>query len=662
MGAEAAEVMAGAYVAAKGWAREAAQAIPLLGVAVRAEITGPLTRVVARQRYRNQGRVAIEAVYVFPAPEKAAVTGLVIETGGRRIVGTVKEKEEAFEIYDEALAAGHGAVLLDQHRPNVFQASVGNLEPGQEMVVELAWVMELGWEGEALRFVLPTTVAPRYAPAEDRVGVGQSEAEKLNPPTAFEVPYGLEFRAEVDVPGGLAGIGSPSHPLRWTPRGEGATVELSHETAAMNEDLVLLITPAAPRAPQVVVERQPEGGAVAALSFLPRLEAGAREPREVIFVIDRSGSMGGSSIEEARRALQLCLRSLQEGDRFDIISFGSSHRPMFGECRPYSQSSLDEAAAYVEAIYADMGGTEIMGPLAEALERRGAGVQRAVVLLTDGEVSNDGAVIELARRHAHTARVFTIGIGHGPSEHLINGVARASGGAAEFIKPGERIEPKVLRQFARIGAPVVEGVRVEWNGSLVEERAPYRQDQLFDGEPYLVYLRLPELEAGTVRLAGQLGGHEVSWELAVDPAQAAEGAVVGPLAARAAIRDLEEGTSRLHAEGGSKQRGRREARVTKAIVELGLRYRLASSQTSFVAIEEREGKEQPERGRLVLVPQALTRDWGVMARMTIGGGMPAPPVLTSCSQMDVDASFSVLEEDAFEAEMPVSSGSYGQET
>jgi len=665
MHAEAAEVMAGAYVSAKGRLREAAEAIPLLGVAVRAEIAGPFTRVVARQRYRNQGAKPIEAVYVFPAPEKAAVTGLVIETGGRRIVGTVKEKEEAFELYDEALAAGHGAVLLDQHRPNVFQASVGNLEPGQEMVVELAWVMELGWEGEALRFVLPTTVAPRYAPAEDRVGVGQSEAEKLNPPTAFEVPYGLHFAAEVEVPGGLAGIESPSHPLRWTPRGEGATVELSHETAAMNEDLVLLITPAAPRAPQVVVERQPDGGAVAALSFLPRLEAGAREPREVLFVIDRSGSMARSSIDEARRALQLCLRSLQEGDRFDIVSFGSRHESMFGACRPYSQQSLDEAAAYVAAIDADMGGTEILGPLAEALGRKGAGLPRAVVLLTDGEVSNEAAASELARRHADTARVFTIGIGHGPSEHFVNGVARASGGAAEFIKPGERIEPKVLRQFARLGAPMVEELRLEWNGSPVEERAPYRQDQLFDGEPYLVYLRLPKLEAGTVRLAGRLGGRELSWELAVDPARAAAGAVVGPLAARAEIRDLEEGTSRLHEAGGSQQRGRREARITQAIVELGVRYQLASSQTSFVAVEERKGEKQQERGRLVLVPQALTRDWGglasgmVMCSLDIADSLAAPMAArASRPAPSASAGFPDSGDGAFEAEYFDSGESY----
>ena len=610
MRAEVAGVAAGAYARAKEQTGPLGAAIPLLGVKVVAEIMGFFTRVVMRQRFRNAGTTTIEAVYVFPAPEKAAVTGLVIETGGRRIVGKVKEKEAAFDEYDDALSRGYGAALLDQHRPNVFQASVGNLEPGQEMVVELTWVMELTWEGESLRFTLPTTIAPRYAPEADRKGVGQTEADKVNPPTALEVPYGLEFTAEVDIPGGIAGIESPSHPLRWRPRGDGATVELSHETAAMNEDLVLLIAPRAPRQPHVIAERQADGSLVAAVSFLPKLEAGPRAPREVIFIIDRSGSMAGNSIGEAKRALQLCLRGLREGDRFDVIGFGSHFVPMFGESRPYDQENLDAATKWVEAIEADMGGTEVLGPMREALGRAAAGMRREVILITDGEVSNEAAVIELARSHAATTRVFAFGIGHGPSEHFIGGVARASGGAAEFVKPGERIEPKVLRQFARLGTPAIESLKVEWNGKEVAARAPWRLGHVFDGEPFLLYLRLAEPDAGIVRLAGKLGERDVSWELPVDAAAASSGALIGALAARAEIRDLEEGTSRLHAEGGSQQRRRRDSRVGKAIRELGERYQLASSQTSFVAVEVREGGEDQERGQLVLVPQALTRDWG----------------------------------------------------
>lgn len=610
MRAELAPPLAGAYVRAKREAGVPGAAIPLLGVKVFAEIRGFLARVTVRQRFRNAGDEAIEAVYVFPAPEKAAVTGLVIETGGRRIVGKVVEKEAAFDDYDEALAAGYSAALLDQHRPNVFQTSVGNLLPGQQMVVELVWVMELGWEGDALRFVLPTTVAPRYAPAEDRVGIGQTEAEKVNPPTAFEVPYGLEFTAEVRVPGGVAAVESPSHPLRWQTRGDFVAVDLSHEQAAMNEDLVVRITPREPREPWVQIEREADGPMVAALSLVPRLDAGPRAPMEAAFVIDRSGSMGGSSIDEARRALQLCLRGLREGDRFDIVGFGSTFASMFGESRPYTQENLDAASRWVETVDADMGGTEILAPLRAVLDRPAGGARREVILLTDGQVSNDAAVIELARRHAATTRIFTFGIGHGPSEHLINGVARASGGAAEFIKPGERIEPKVLRQFARLGTPSIENVRLEWDGAAIEDRAPYRLDRIFDGEPFLVYVRTSAARAGVVGLSGRLAGRDLRWELPVDPDAAKEGNLLAVLAARAEIRDLEEGTGRMHADGGSQQRRRREALVRQAIIDLGVRHQIASSQTSFLAVEVREGGEDQERGQLVLVPQELTRGWG----------------------------------------------------
>jgi len=610
MRSDTAVAAAGAYASTKEHSGELGESIPLLGVRVDAELKGFFSRVVMRQRFRNDQPAPIEAVYVFPAPENAAVTGLVIETGGRRIVGKVKEREAAFDHYDEALAAGHGAVLLDQHRPNVFQASVGNLLPGQEMVVELTWVMELAWEGEALRFTLPTTVAPRYAPLEDRQGIGQTEAEKLNPPTSFEVPYGLELQAEVDIPGGITRIESPSHPLRWQLRDGGATIQLSQESAAMNEDLVLLITPASPREPHAFLERQADGGVVAAVSFVPQLEQGPRTPREVIFLIDRSGSMEGSSIAEARRALQLSLRSLQEGDRFDIVGFGSRFVSMFGKSRTYTQASLDEAAKHVKKLGGDMGGTEVLPALLHVLERPPAGMQRAVILVTDGEVTNEADVIEAARRHAASTRVFTIGVGYGPSEHFINGVARASGGASEFITPGERIEPKVLRQLARLAAPVLDDLRLEWNGEALADRAPYRLLQLFDGEPFLTYLRPPDLQPGAVRLTGRLGGRELGWDVPVDPASAAEGAVIGPLAARAFIRDLEEGTSPLHEKRGSQQPGRRDRRITRAIVDLGVRYQLATSHTSFVAVEEREGAEDRQRGQLVLVPQALTRDWG----------------------------------------------------
>jgi Ca-activated chloride channel homolog len=588
-----------------------ARPLPLEGVKVHAEILGHASRVTMAQRFRNTEDVPIEAVYVFPVPEAAAVCGLAMRIGERRIEGVVEERERAFEIYDEAMAAGHGAVLLDSERPNVFTASVGNILPKQEVVVELKWAAELRMEGEAIRFMLPTTVAPRYAPNEDLRGVSPTPAERVSPPVELDVPYGLELEVDVTLPCPVRTVDSPSHPVRFELDGARARVTLSHGAAARDRDFVLLITPQEAGAPQVLVERNADGLATAAVSFVPRLEAGTCR-NEVVFLVDRSGSMGGSSIEQVRAALHLCLRGLREGDRFNIVGFGSDFLPLFTDSRPYDQDSLEKASAWVDALDADMGGTEILPALRSVLQREpAAGLSRQVVLLTDGEVTNEAAVVELAERHRSHTRIFTFGIGYGASEHLIRSLARVTRGEAEFIHPGERIEPKVLRQFARLGTPALREVKVEWQGAAVKLQAPHRPPAIFNGEPAVLYARLEAQGAATVILSGTAEGKPVSWTLPVDAGAAAPGDLLATLAARVAIRDLEEGTSALHEEKrGSAQRGRREERVKKEIVALATAYRLASSETSFVAIEHREGAEDHPAAELRRVPVALTHGWG----------------------------------------------------
>jgi len=589
--------------------------VPLEGVKVRAEVLGHASRVTLAQRFRNAEKVPIEAVYVFPVPEGAAVCGLAMRVGERRIEGQVWEREKAFESYDDAMAAGHGALLVDAERPNILTASVGNILPGQDVVVELTWAAELGMEGEAIRFMLPTTVAPRYAPAEDQRGVSPTRAERVSPPVELDVPYGLDLEVDIKLPCPVRAVDSPSHPVRFEVNGARARVTLSHGTAAMDRDFVLLITPQEAHKPQVLVEHNEDGLVTAAVSIVPQLES-SLGGNEVVFVVDRSGSMGGSSIEQVRAALLLCLRSLKEGDRFNIVGFGSGFVALFPESKPYSQSTLDEATKYVDDMGADMGGTEILPALKAVLEREpAAGLGRQVVLLTDGEVSNEAAVIELARNHRAHTRIFTFGIGHGASEYLVRSVARVTLGEAEFIHPGERIEPKVLRQFARLGTPALRDVKVEWKGVSVKMQAPHRPPAIFNGEPAVLYAQIEGKGPGTVTLSGTADGKPASWSLSVDPAQAGPGDLLATLAARSAIRDLEEGTSALHERGrGSAQRGRREEHIRKEIVALATAYRLASSETSFVAVEQREGAEGQPAAELRHVPVSLTYGWGGIGR------------------------------------------------
>jgi len=585
--------------------------IPLEHVQVEAKVVDLAARVTLRQRFRNREHVPLEVVYVFPIDEAAAVCGFSARVDGVHLEGVVKEREDAFRDYDDAMEAGHGAFLLDEARADVLTVSLGNLNPGSAVDLEITYVTELAAEGQGARFTLPTTVSPRYAPAEDQAGVGPTPADEVNPPVELDVPYRFTFEMDVEMSGGIRAVESPSHAVGVEIDGTHARVRLAQRDAAMDADLVVVIGAQGLDVPRAIVERGDKGEA-AMVSFVPSFAAdgeGAQPAAaEVVFVIDRSGSMGGDSIAEVRNALQLCLRSLRSGCRFNIVSFGNAFSTLFPASRPYDEASLAEAAAFVTSVDADMGGTEILPALEHVVSRPAAeGLARQIVLLTDGEVSNTDAVIALAARHKGTTRFFTFGIGAGASQHLVRGIARASGGAAEFIAPGERIEPKVMRQFARLLAPAFLDARVTWPGSATS--APARLPAVFDGERLIAYALADRITAGTATLSGMLAGRPVTFTVPVDPARAIDGTLVATLAARARIRDLEEEQPYLEARGSRQTRTRSNRTAVDEIVALGVKYQLVSRETSFVAIEHRE-TPTAERATLRRVPIALTRGWG----------------------------------------------------
>src|SRR4051794_20234894 len=213
--------------------------VPLDGVSIDAELSTLCARVVITERFVNRETKPIEAVYVFPLEEGAAVCGFQAIIDGTLVVGEVKEREQAFRMYDEAMEKGHGAYLLDEERADVFQASVGNLPPGKEVLLKLTYVAELSIAGGAVRFAIPTTVSPRYAPAEDRIGVGRPDAETLNPPVAWRVPYGVDLTVRVTMAGAIGRVESTSHPVSVAIDGHNATVTLSQREAALDRDFVL---------------------------------------------------------------------------------------------------------------------------------------------------------------------------------------------------------------------------------------------------------------------------------------------------------------------------------------------------------------------------------------------------------------------------------------
>ena len=592
------------------------ESVPLTGVRIDVQARGTASAVTVAQRYVNREKVPVEADYSFPLEEGAAVCGFEAVIGEKLVVGRVEEKEKAFEEYDHAMAEGHGAYLLDQDRASLFTASIGNLLPGQQAVITVRYVAPLERHGDQIRLKVPTTVAPRYIPESQLRGMDPAEFDHLNPPTVpGDVPYGLALRVEFDGTSEVLGVECPSHPVRVGMAGTKATVELSGPEVQLDRDVVVSFTLADAGPTTARVARDDQGDYIVALDVVPPATE-AREPVEAVFLIDRSGSMSGSSIAQARNALLLALGSLRRGDSFNVYGFGSSFESLFRGPVAYDDGTLDAARDAVRRWDADLGGTEIMAPLQEVLGQPAGELPRRVLLLTDGEVGNEQAVVELVGSHAASSTVFTIGVGYGASDVLVAGVARAGGGRAEHVHPNERIEPAVMRQMSRLTTSGLREVKVDWAGLPVDLVAPAVLPPLYPGSPLTVYGRVPAdavagLDGGPVDVALLATGPDgdARFAAAVDVAAAEPDVAVPRLMAREAIRDLEEGRFAA-VRRGSRQRARHERHDDQAVAVLAMRYTLMSSQTSFVAVEVREGAEIDDRGaELRRIPVALLEDW-----------------------------------------------------
>jgi Ca-activated chloride channel family protein len=599
--------------------------VPLTGVKVEADILGRGARVRLSQMFRNTEKQPVEAVYKFPLPETAAICGFRARVDGRVIRGKVEEREKAFEMYDEVLTQGDGGYLLEEERPNVFTLSVGNLNPGSEVIVEIDYVTLLELEGEKIRFFLPTTISPRYIPDHMDDADGIPQEEKLHPPYALDVPYGLSLYINVHDGKSLKSIASPSHAIQIDLERDPVRLSFVSETVRMDRDFILYLQRSEATPAGKAYRFQEGNDTFVHLDICPQSQGPPREPgsedrrgsskKEVIFLLDCSGSMMGDSITEAKKAMEICLRGLAKGTRFNIYRFGSSFDSLFTEPVDYTESSLERAVSYLAKTDADLGGTEIHAPLEHIYSTapRADGTERTVLLLTDGEVGNEEQVIRLVRDHRNSTRFFSIGIGAGPNEFFIKGLGRAGLGAWEFIHPGERVEPKVLRMFEKLMSQPISAPVIRWGHGVVEQ-APAIPGMFLDS-PVTVFARFHNQEepGNTITIETTIAGEEHRWEIDVVDVGGDE-IPIPVLWARERIRDIEEGEG-LSSGKGSRQKRRKDETWRKAVIELSMAYGLLSGSTSYIAVEEREEKDKTT-GELVLrkVPVPLTVGWHGIGR------------------------------------------------
>jgi Ca-activated chloride channel family protein len=596
------------------------KAVPLLGVEVRAEVVAGHARAVVRQRYRNDEKRPIEAIYTFPLPTRAVLTGFAMNVQGKRLEGEVQEREEAFRRYDEAVTAGHGSALLEQERPNVFTANVGNLLPGEETIIEIEYVEPVRVDEGAVRWCVPTLVAPRYVPgvpSGDRTAHGVADptdrvpdADRVSPPIG-DVRYGLALDLVFDL-GSEVDVESPSHTVAVTRTGTRSRVTFSQAEVPLDRDVVVTAFPraavsaAAPLA-SVVAHRAGQGAGTFALAIVPDL-AGAWKKQnartDVVFVLDRSGSMGGASIEEAKTALRLCLRQLREGDRFAILAFDDQVESFDRALVPLSPSTLARADAWIDGIQA-RGGTELLSPLVQSAELAATGI---VVLLTDGEVANEDEIQRALFGRAACPRIFSFGIGTNVSDALLVALAEKTGGAVESIHPGERVDEKVIAQFARATAPRVTDLRISFRGVDVGELAPAEPTALVDGEPFTLFGTYDAPGRGAIEIRGVLAGEKLYFEVPFDLPEREDRPALTKLWAQARIRDLE----RVSLEG------RRQDAMRDRIVRLAKEHGVSSRYTSFVVVEKRTGDRRVStQAETRVVPVAAPAGWALFKAKTV---------------------------------------------
>jgi Ca-activated chloride channel family protein len=571
-------------------------ACPLQHTAVEASIHGFFSRVRVRQIFHNPLETKIEAVYTFPLPQEAAVDDMVMTVGERRIVGQIKPRDEARALYEAARAAGHVASLLDQERPNIFTQAVANIEPGAQVVIELSYVETLKYEDSVFEFVFPMVVGPRYMPGSPtgKQGTGWAadttrvpDASKISPPVAppgTRAGHDISLTVSLDAGMEVFELASTLHQVEITRKGPGqATVTLANRVEIPNKDFILRYRTATDQIGDAFLTHTDARGTFFTLILQPprRVLPENAMPKEMIFVIDRSGSMSGFPIEKAKEAMRLAIEQMHPHDTFNLLSFAGGTGRCFPRPLPNTPQNRATALRYL-ADLSGSGGTEMMPAIMEALggshdPRR----VRIVAFMTDGYIGNDYAIIDAVRKHAGTARVFAFGIGNAVNRFLLDGMAHAGRGAVEYVTLQSQADGAIKRFHERIHAPVLTDITLNWGTLPVTDVYPKHVPDLFSSQPLVLHGRLTGLSEGTLALRGHTGAGPFTRQIRVQPpANPVPHDALASLWARAAVTDLMMQDYAAHQHGNVAEEHRRQ------ITALGVDFRLMTPFTSFVAVEE----------------------------------------------------------------------------
>ncbi len=588
--------------------------LPLRSVSVNAKIVGLAAEVRIEQSFENTFAEPLEATYIFPLPDRAAANHLLMQVAGREIVGILKERSEAREEYDRAIAAGHRAAIAEEERPGVFTLRVGNIMPREVARVALTMTVPLSFEDGEGTFRFPLVVAPRYIPgaplsgaqAGDGMAVDTDavpDASRISPPVLLPgMPSAVRLAIAVDVdPAGLplASLRSSLHSLVTSgslAQGGRITGPVRIEIQPgerLDRDFILrlgfendaLVTSAVV-APSGGVGKQ----GIFRLTFMPPPSLmRVVKPKDVVFVLDHSGSMGGWKMVAARRAVARMVDTLTAQDRFNVYAFDNDITLPAGwrteALVPATDAHRFAAVEFLARVEA-RGGTEMAGPLQSAtaalLGLAEEGRERVIVLVTDGQVGNEDQIVAALSRDLERIRVFTVGIDRAVNEGFLRRLATLGAGAMELVEGEARLDEAMDRIHRKLGTPLLTDVSISGEGIDIDPTSltPDRVAAVFAGCPLEVSGRYTEhapLDRAAIVVRAKDGtGRRFSQSLA--PVRS-DNPAIGRLWARSRVRALED----RYAAGGSDERA-----LEAELVQTSLEFSVLCRFTAFVAVDKKE--------------------------------------------------------------------------
>jgi len=574
---------------------ERALQLPLRHTDVQISISGFVARATVTQHYTNPFEAPIEAIYVFPLPNKAAVDGMTMQVGEKIIRGIIKRREEARKIYEQAKAAGQRTGLLEQERPNIFTQSVGNIMPGDEIRIEISYVDILDYRDQgAYELVFPMVVGPRYIPgsATGKSGPGWApdtdqvpDASLITPPVlkpGERSGHDISLKVKLDAAVTIHGVQSVSHAVDIEEISSSQrTIALHASETLPNKDFILRYEVAGKAPEMALITHHTEArGGFFTFIMLPQQQVTDTETvaRDLIFILDTSGSMRGFPMAKSKEAMDRLMDGMRASDRFNIVRFAADTGTLWPAPRPKSPENVRAARRFIEGLRGS-GGTEMRQGIIEALAQPADPDRlRIAFLLTDGYVGNEAGILHSIEKERRGARVFTLGVGSAVNRYLLDRAAIVGRGEAFYIRQDEPATGLIERFFKRVDRPALAHIEIDWGGLEVSELRPPQIPDLWQGQPIQIHGRYAQGGEARIRIRGLLGKTPFERHLnIVLPENQPGNALMATVWARAKVKELMLGMARF----GEKPD------LVEEITELGLNYRIMTQWTSFVAVEEK---------------------------------------------------------------------------